>query len=108
MSQNWSASVETLPYEKLDNPKASIYVYVGDNPLSNVEPDGHDCRGKDSTPCIRNTQLIQAVNFHNSRGDVVSSVNVPTNLAIVSDAKIGELESAYAKRKLLIRGKNHG
>jgi RHS repeat-associated protein len=43
MSPDWSATVEPVPYAKLDNPQSlNLYAYVGNNPLTSVDPDGHN------------------------------------------------------------------
>ena len=43
MSPDWSAKEEPVPYAKLDNPQSlNLYGYVGNNPLSTADPDGHD------------------------------------------------------------------
>jgi len=42
MSPDWSAKEEPVPYAKLDNPQSlNLYGYVGNNPLSRDDPDGH-------------------------------------------------------------------
>jgi RHS repeat-associated protein len=44
MSPDWSAKQEPVPYAKLDNPQSlNLYAYVLNNPLTHVDPDGHDC-----------------------------------------------------------------
>jgi RHS repeat-associated protein len=97
LSPDWSAKEEPVPYAKLDDPQSlDLYSYVRNNPLSNVDLDGHDCSGKDASPCVRVTQLSQTVKFYNSKGDVVSSVNVTTNLTVTSDAKTGAITSVSA------------
>jgi RHS repeat-associated protein len=46
MSPDWSAKVEPVPYSKLDNPQSlNLYSYTLNNPLSNVDTDGHACSG---------------------------------------------------------------
>jgi RHS repeat-associated protein len=46
MSPDWSAKIEPVPYSKLDDPQSlNLYSYVLNNPLSNVDPDGHACGG---------------------------------------------------------------
>ena len=46
MSPDWSAKVEPVPYSKLDNPQSlNLYSYVLNNPISNVDTDGHACSG---------------------------------------------------------------
>jgi RHS repeat-associated protein len=42
MSPDWSAKAEPVPYAKLDNPQSlNLYAYVGNNPESQVDLDGH-------------------------------------------------------------------
>ena len=46
MSPDWSAKEEPVPYSKLDNPQTlNLYSYTLNNPLSNVDTDGHACSG---------------------------------------------------------------
>jgi RHS repeat-associated protein len=47
MSPDWAAKAEPVPYAKLDNPQSlNLYSYVGNNPLSRFDPDGHyQCSG---------------------------------------------------------------
>lgn len=42
MSPDWSAVPTTVPYAKLNNPQTlNLYTYVGNNPISGLDPDGH-------------------------------------------------------------------
>ncbi len=42
MTPDWSAKIMPVPYAKLGNPQSlNLYCYVYNNPLSNVDPDGH-------------------------------------------------------------------
>jgi RHS repeat-associated protein len=42
MSPDWSAKEEPVPYAKLDDPQTlNLYSYVGNNPLTKTDPDGH-------------------------------------------------------------------
>jgi hypothetical protein len=42
MSPDWSAKVEPVPYAKLENPQTlNLYAYVGNNPLTRRDLDGH-------------------------------------------------------------------
>jgi RHS repeat-associated protein len=42
MSPDWSAKAEPVPYAKLDDPQSlNLYAYVGNNPLTQVDADGH-------------------------------------------------------------------
>jgi RHS repeat-associated protein len=43
MSPDWSAGAVPVPYAKLDNPQGlNLYTYAGNNPLSMIDPDGHN------------------------------------------------------------------
>ena len=43
MSPDWGADVFALPFANLKNPQTlSLYSYVGSNPLSRTDPDGHN------------------------------------------------------------------
>jgi len=47
MSPDWSTKEEPVPYAKLDDPQSlNLYSYVGNNPLSKVDSDGHDGDGE--------------------------------------------------------------
>lgn len=42
MTPDWSAKAEPVPYVKLDDPQSlNLYAYVGNNPLTRHDPDGH-------------------------------------------------------------------
>jgi hypothetical protein len=42
MSPDWAAKAQPEPYAKLDNPQSlNLYAYVGNNPLSRTDLDGH-------------------------------------------------------------------
>jgi hypothetical protein len=42
LSPDWSAKIVPVPYAKLDNPQSlNLYAYVGNNPLTRFDPDGH-------------------------------------------------------------------
>jgi RHS repeat-associated protein len=42
MSPDWSKSPQAVPYANLENPQSlNLYSYVGNNPLSRNDPDGH-------------------------------------------------------------------
>ena len=56
LSPDWSAKQEPVPYAKLDNPQTlNLYAYVGNNPLSRIDKDGHyECAGtKEQCGAIR-------------------------------------------------------
>jgi RHS repeat-associated protein len=57
MSPDWSAKVEPVPYSKLDDPQTlNLYAYVGNNPLSRVDADGHGCSKSSSASSVCNAE----------------------------------------------------
>ncbi len=45
MSPDWADKPEAVPYSSLDNPQSlNLYGYVGNNPLSMADADGHCCQ----------------------------------------------------------------
>jgi RHS repeat-associated protein len=51
MSPDWSAQEEPVPYANLDDPQSlNLYSYVRNNPLTNVDADGH-CGGPGEESC---------------------------------------------------------
>lgn len=62
MSPDWSAKIEPVPYSKLDYPQSlNLYSYVGNNPLSNADSDGHACFSLNASSgfCTRATEYGQ-------------------------------------------------
>jgi len=46
MSPDWSDKEEPVPYAKLNDPQSlNLYAYVGNNPLSTIDADGHGANG---------------------------------------------------------------
>ena len=42
LSPDWSAKEEPIPYAKMDDPQSlNLYNYVGNNPVTRVDADGH-------------------------------------------------------------------
>ena len=92
LSPDWSAKIEPVPYSKLDNPQTlNLYAYVGNNPLSRVDPTGHadiaaECKGQSTC----NKTLVQTVNIvHQAKGKTVvdSTLSVTTKFSLTTDAK---------------------
>jgi RHS repeat-associated protein len=58
VSPDWSATFAPVPYAKLDHPQSlNLYAYVGNNPLTTVDADGHHltCNPSESS-CQKNTK----------------------------------------------------
>jgi hypothetical protein len=53
VTPDWSARPEGVPYATLWNPQTlNLYAYVGNNPVTRVDPDGHDpCKQEGGTNC---------------------------------------------------------
>ena len=48
LTPDWSATPETVPYGHFENPQSlNLYAYVGNNPVTDTDPDGHDRGGAD-------------------------------------------------------------
>jgi len=108
MSPDWAAKAMPVPYAKLDNPQTlNLYAYVGNNPLSRRDPDGHyQCSGskeqcaaiKDALDVVRKadanlkagskerTQLDKVLSFYGAEGQK-NGVNV----------NFGKLDGAVAQ-----------
>lgn len=55
MSPDWSNDPDAIPYADLENPQSlNLYGYVQNNPLSNIDPDGHErcSNGADADVCV--------------------------------------------------------
>jgi hypothetical protein len=93
MSPDWSAKITPVPYAKLDNPQSlNLYAYVGNNPLSRRDLDGHvdiaaQCKGQ--ATCHKT--LVQTVNIvrqdKNGNSYVQSTLKVTTNFTLTTDAR---------------------
>ena len=73
MSPDWSAKEEPVPYAKLDDPQTlNLYSYVGNNPLSRADKDGHCfwdlCIGETYATVVTYTALAAATAwaYHNA------------------------------------------
>ena len=94
LSPDWSAKVEPVPYSKLDNPQTlNLYAYVGNNPLSRVDPTGHadiaaECKGQ--ATCSKTvTDTVNIVHYDKKTGKSVvdSTLEVTTKFNLTTDAK---------------------
>lgn len=66
MSPDWSAKIEPVPYSKIEDPQSlNLYGYVGNNPLSLIDADGH---APSLDPRIRQQLLAEGDPFAASMG----------------------------------------
>jgi len=57
MSPDWSAKEEPVPYATKDDPQSlNLYAYVGNNPLTHNDPDGHQNCTKTTLHIFLNVQ----------------------------------------------------
>jgi RHS repeat-associated protein len=69
ISPDWSAKQEPVPYAKLDNPQTlNLYAYVGNNPLSSADIDGHQA------PKQPNGEVSQVLNLIAQHREVINTV----------------------------------
>jgi RHS repeat-associated protein len=59
LSPDWSPQAEAVPYASLGNPQSlNLYGYAGNNPLRNIDLDGHiyngQCDSGENTSCMGN------------------------------------------------------
>ena len=74
LSPDWSAKAEPVPYAKLDDPQSmNLYSYVQNNPLSRIDPAGHDWVLDFLT---RNTSAAQNVLFQGQLAQQAQQQNV--------------------------------
>lgn len=84
MSPDWAAKAMPVPYAKLDNPQSlNLYGYVGNNPLSRTDPDGHySCTGsKENCQQVKEAlgNIREAVNSGNLSKGQVAALNKVLN-----------------------------
>ena len=84
MSPDWADRPEAVPYSSLDNPQSlNLYGYVGNNPLSKADRDGHD-----PSDLIFDGQA-HTVTLVSSDGRTVGSWPAANNVAIHAPAGEG-------------------
>jgi RHS repeat-associated protein len=72
MSPDWSAQVEPVPYSKLGDPQSlNLYAYVYNNPITGVDPDGHQLASPDRWGCQANEPGCQ----NNSNDNAATKTN---------------------------------
>jgi len=103
MSPDWSAKEEPVPYAKLDNPQTlNLYAYVGNNPLSGFDPDGHTvdiCINTSETFCSITPDPKDKINGSQQQmGDPTLPTEVQEpffNKAMIAEAKDGGIQLAF-------------
>jgi len=80
MSPDWSAKYEPIPYAKLDNPQSlNLYSYVLNNPLSAVDPDGHETAEEVAKKNVDNAKISAGTDRYDKSATVVSNGQVFTS-----------------------------
>ena len=92
MSPDWAAKAQPVPYAKVDDPQSlNLYAYVGNNPLTRNDADGH-CGAKNDPkdPCHKVTVEIQPQNNGNATFVPNETVTGPNGPMLVSgeEAKV--------------------
>ena len=101
MSPDWADKPEAVPYSHLDDPQSlNLYMYVGNNPLSKPDLDGHGCP-PDCSPLTPQafgafmSKVIDAgaatVKFIQDHPDLPAQVAVQAGIAVVTEGR-GEVE----------------
>jgi hypothetical protein len=77
MSPDWSAKVEPVPYSKLDDPQTlNLYAYARNNPLSNVDPDGHETEAEKQAKIAAAAKAQNGSTSYNINGTNVSNMQI--------------------------------
>jgi RHS repeat-associated protein len=86
MSPDWVDVPDSIPYADMDNPQSfNLYSYVRNNPLSNSDPDGHDCVVQSRTSNTTETVSVSSGNCDNVNiGDGQSKTYVPGTVTGIS------------------------
>jgi RHS repeat-associated protein len=86
MSPDWADFPDAVPYANTDNPQSlNLYAYVLNNPLSQVDDDGHDCVVQSRTSNTTENVSVSTGNCDNvSVGDGQSKTYVPGTVTGIS------------------------
>jgi len=80
MSPDWAAKVEPVPYAKLDNPQSlNLYAYVGNNPLTRVDADGHQEEEDAEAEAREDAEFYRAMSEAASRETYRNAENAARN-----------------------------
>jgi RHS repeat-associated protein len=97
LSPDWSAKVEPVPYAKLDDPQSlNLYAYVGNNPLTSIDPDGH-CSGDGSCAALDGQGAFAAIAVTEALFGQGRNLLRPTPLIIISQRMYRVLQEAGLK-----------
>jgi RHS repeat-associated protein len=95
LTPDWSAKVTPVPYAKMGNPQSlNLYGYIGNNPLTNFDPDGHTACGAyegNIGACITDTASAHgdALGVYNSmlqNQTRANAVSIATGLGMIYSA----------------------
>ncbi len=109
MSPDWSAKEEPVPYAKLGDPQTlNLYAYVGNNPLSRTDPDGHLEEDKNGKVKFHATgTAVGKWTFVDPKGNTVSiSQKYKTGTVTTDDGHQVQAEKATGKMSVSITDSN--
>jgi RHS repeat-associated protein len=93
MSPDWSDDPDPIPFADMDDPQSlNLYSYVGNNPLSNVDDDGHDYYLQGGSQCGQNGVSCDANGYvlgSDGNRQVVTDAQTQNGGAILSQGANG-------------------
>jgi RHS repeat-associated protein len=88
MSPDWSAKEDPVPYANLDDPQSlNLYSYVGNNPLTRIDADGHVAGADDAVEVTVGVVILGAlaaeagVQYYNHTPEAQRSLDGALNAA---------------------------
>ncbi|MGB9490056.1 MAG: RHS repeat-associated core domain-containing protein [Terriglobales bacterium] len=92
LSPDWAAKATPVPYAKLSDPQTlNLYAYVGNNPLTRFDADGHTitCTGDQCKQYIAALQKATGMTFAADKNGLLSITSRPDKMGYVGSAVAG-------------------
>jgi RHS repeat-associated protein len=92
LSPDWAAMATPVPYAKLSDPQTlNLYAYVGNNPLTRFDADGHTitCTGNQCKQYIAALQKATGMTFAADKNGLLSITSKPDKMGYVGSAVAG-------------------